>query len=1538
MTKNIYDKLKKIELEQCGVDVTKYKSDRVADNDRLIREFNRGKSFEFNEWKSLTKYSNDDFKQDFVTYNNALLACKRTHISENPPKLVYDSSNGVVIGVESPEWQFVFASGINYNEYYFDDLSEGMFGSGLVYRSDDNTIYATSDALTTEPIVVNVDLGTNFKKGDVIPAGTPVQDVLKSVFTSTRLGRSDGLSIYTTSMLEEMDDSDKPEQYISVRDDKELLNRENERTYLDILFSSIRSLQAEVAKMRNAFKYGMYSYTGQDTALSAISDDNTKEKDALWSVEESDLSEITTYAIDFEGTSFPFLPKTNVDVTKPGVVTFKDSAYWNDYMDELKSLEDPKLYLYMTTNSLNINISLFSAESTNQFVIDLGSVINTNAVKKYNIVTLVSRKHKGYDDEDYYGFNYIWISISNYENGRILAEGYYDVNSKRLVKNISYISERYYISAVTFNNLSLYKFNLYSKYQDFSEEVNPSTPSDSDYRYRVAHLTIRSIENYEKLEEIQSQLPNNELIWEEANRKLWIKTKDSLVAIGGTNINPSTGMTQTEVIELLQKMGIVYFDETDTLQLSGIGDATFINSDTGKQFKFAVSPEGDLVGTEIPEKTLAQRIKDVSNTNPISTEDSFRGFIARLLCAEDGKSASATSDVGLNSDRVKIGAVYCPLTTDTKFGCSHGYIELENTSDVDIPLEGIYLHYLHPINSGYKVDHLALKGILKAGSTYLIRCKKYADPTVNSDVVIKVEDYDQEWYIDGELLDLSNDGKSSYAFALTFGNSDATTTDASDGAEISQTTTFVVDANPDNDKQRYYWKWYFIDSLILNDHYGDSTSYWGINVAPTVVKSNSIVKNMFELDPAKQAFQSLTTIDSSRRRTEKPANDIQTLVLNDSKIEFPNSDETYPIDRFTPKASKFKKNVSTDKTPLDMEKPNMVNCAFGKNAYTTRCFNWISAGSFDEYVFIKNGNSWNAFESYTNVSTKNTQVSSFPNRKEFDVTVNNTIYARIHKKFPGCDINYTSHKCVINLVNSAVENPLTYTYIVGRMTKDGSPDFKHCSDEQTFTLYPESYVPRIYQITDQQGFHWIEYQVWAAAAKALNDRIVSDCKKEHIIPVLINTGDVTQNGTRINEWLDYHNAGKSLFTHLEQMNCVGNNDLCGTDPEVLGTGDDVGKSNSFYFHVFHCYEVDESEKIVPIIQTDTGENKYIPSLYYFDFKSHRIVIANSEITYVNCRDWFNKKINGDVVNVYTGWAVENSYSFKDDFTSIYTMMYNIFNSAGSKKIVVACHEMPFTVMVTDSLKTSTDVNRNWRSFSGTGTSLIGSHMNQLNATDKIGVYWFSRLLEYFGVKLCLGGHKHTYASTLPIRENYQYVDSDGKTVESKTAIMPMEETLANDDNVIWIVEEGTKNLTKYPLINSSQYNFETHSDTGYVHPYTLVEGLTGGVTYFMCQATGYKLTSNKELPSNYQEFSNLIPKTNGTKADNAQKEPMFAVIDPNGEGYTIKLVKAKNIFDSAYKFSQTDYAKDPVYFHYATPVSGSRYCDWTTTETNIITV
>jgi hypothetical protein len=93
-----------------------------------------------------------------------------------------------------------------------------------------------------------------------------------------------------------------------------------------------------------------------------------------------------------------------------------------------------------------------------------------------------------------------------------LAEGFYNPDTKKLIKNQYSIDDRYYISSVEFNDISLYKFNLYGKYQDLSQEVIPSIPNDTDYKYRVAHLTIRAVDDFKTLEKIQSQLPNNELI------------------------------------------------------------------------------------------------------------------------------------------------------------------------------------------------------------------------------------------------------------------------------------------------------------------------------------------------------------------------------------------------------------------------------------------------------------------------------------------------------------------------------------------------------------------------------------------------------------------------------------------------------------------------------------------------------------------------------------------------------------------------------------------------------------------------------------------------------------------------------------------------------------------------------------------------------------------------------------------------------------------------------------------------------------------
>lgn len=36
---------------------------------------------------------------------------------------------------------------------------------------------------------------------------------------------------------------------------------------------------------------------------------------------------------------------------------------------------------------------------------------------------------------------------------------------------------------------------FYSKYYDFSNKIIPSIPSDNDYKYEVAHITIRSVKS-----------------------------------------------------------------------------------------------------------------------------------------------------------------------------------------------------------------------------------------------------------------------------------------------------------------------------------------------------------------------------------------------------------------------------------------------------------------------------------------------------------------------------------------------------------------------------------------------------------------------------------------------------------------------------------------------------------------------------------------------------------------------------------------------------------------------------------------------------------------------------------------------------------------------------------------------------------------------------------------------------------------------------------------------------------------------------------
>lgn len=1409
--------------------------------------------------------------------------------------------------------------------------------------------------------------------------------------------------------------------------------------YVDILFSAIRQLQSEVARLRNAFNYGIYSYSGTTTAMSRTLGvyEEDPEEEPLWAIEEDGLSLVEDIILSDNATDFEDL--SGIDLTVDGLPHFTKDVAWLDRQNLVSETNDSKLFLYLTVNGLGIKVGLGNKNDEEQdwTTLNLERILgNISHLSWYNILTVISRTQelhkKDENNEDivqYYGTNFIWISVSNPKNNITIAEGYLDLDNKTLKKSFIPRDEgdRFTIKSIEFNEgLTLSKAIVYSKYQDFSQEIIPNKPTDETFSYKAAHITIRSVSTFEILNDIKDQLPENELIFVEDTKKLYIKNNHKLVAISGSagdnnNENPGDDdtMKTEDILQALAEQGIIALDSDGNYTgLQPLSSITLINEDTGKHFEISVDAYGILNVKEIneTEKTLADQLEDLPDFPPEdgSKWEGWRGFVGQLRATEDYNDRiirKLNGDVGLASDRVKIGSFYAPTKTQLTFGCSHGFIELENTGRKDFPLDGCYLHYARKIDDEaeyiglVKTSHLKLSGKIPAGGTYLIRCKQYADFD-DPNTFIKVSTYDIEWYDkditvlnssgevinrtnwkgSGELIDLSHSGTfeiydsvdqngnptkverlnvDPHGLALTYGKefSPSESSEKRDfvyncrvWTEVDQATLDKYDLKADKVGYLYWPK--FIDAVYYNQAFVnefDKKPYWEIlpekgylRMASCVygIDSNSIsdkdlefidaiYKNTFELDPAKQAYQALNTYDSSRYRNANVA-DYQYVLLNNEFISFPKTEEKFPVSKYTPKASFEGRNVLTDKNKLDPEIPNCVTCSFGINPYTTRTFNWVSSGYFDEYVWVREKKeqetSWNRFSSYIEKAEGTEAIQNseniFPWRKEFDANINNIIYKRIYGYFPGDKTcTYTSHKCILDIVGQAVNSKTVYEYVVGRSLINGEPDPEHTSEIMTFTLYPENYPLRIYQTTDQQGFHWIEYQVWGAAANYINNQINNDCSSEQIFPILMNTGDMTQSGSRVNEWVDYYNAGYNLFNHLEQVNCVGNNDLCGTVVTELGTGDDIGKSNSFYFHVFYCYEVDTEDGMVPIIR-----GKYFPSLYHIDFNNFRLVMVNSELTNENCKSWYKLVIDEEnqlidlnmsisdinnnislhgykVINAYTGWDASGNniyYGQDENFTPIYNILYKMLrNDLGDRKCIVACHEMPYTVITQENLAPS-EIGE-FRSVSG--SSLVGSHLNQLTVDDNNSVHWFSRLLEYSNVRLCIGGHKHTYAITWPVREHYYYRDSNGEIQSSyENGSMKMREDLSQDrETVIWFLPSGksfydastssdaiqvtdsTKkiNLTKYPIIevpsNAIANKVKILKANNTIAPGTIhVDPDSNlGVIYSMCQATGFKLMSNKELPSPQQVFSRYFPKSNISKstASPEQRRPMYSVID-----------------------------------------------------------
>lgn len=729
--------------------------------------------------------------------------------------------------------------------------------------------------------------------------------------------------------------------------------------------------------------------------------------------------------------------------------------------------------------------------------------------------------------------------------------------------------------------------------------------------------------------------------------------------------------------------------------------------------------------------------------------------------------------------KLYINSLYCGGITSDEYSynpCSHNFVELSNLTGKDVSLNGLSLQYG---TEGGDWEVLPLWGNIKAGSTFLIRGAQCSVMNINT-TRIKVETYDMEWYAkDGNLIKFDN---KKAKFFLTWGTEPSTVANPYNNA-----------SSPIRVSKGY------IDLVGLQiRNAGDADKVDAAeNTAYGYLTSNYLFTKYYTMDNVNQATKALSARNN--------ANDMYFVNLE--------ADVIPRVDSYTPRASFENKNIFFNKTLLDHTKPNKVTMTLGRKACysinesnepeddASRCFNWVSVGYYDEYLWYRAYRSDGSYTSWTKVeSFKNeTGVRKYYNRIRA-ITTDGT--------------PFTTHKVILTYLGAQQDTHtgdknVYYEYYVGR-------DDTYKSDVRRFIVMSETLANdnlNFVQTSDQQGFNWDEYNVWRISADQIRedfnryeDSDVSTCY------FMINTGDMTQNGNRINEWLDYEAGRKSLYD-IAEMVTVGNNDLTPANVYVLGDGGDNSKINATNIRFFYCYEMDEENP--PVFNVE-GKEIFVESLYSFDVGERHFLCVNSEISSNTERDVYGLTTSGVMYDLIREWCE------RDDA-----------KATKAKAKIAYCHEMPFTI-ITQNLINSFY----WNGQEDTSVERSGSRLN-FNTT-KANAYWFSKFLQTHSYRLCIGGHKHTYSCSYPLLENE---NSSMKPIIQVTA-----DVLQSDfgsTELYTEIAEGALQGQSFPKSweNNANYDMLKHLCT-----FQLVEEITAPI-YLMCQATGYKHTSNKELPS-----------------------------------------------------------------------------------------
>lgn len=780
--------------------------------------------------------------------------------------------------------------------------------------------------------------------------------------------------------------------------------------------------------------------------------------------------------------------------------------------------------------------------------------------------------------------------------------------------------------------------------------------------------------------------------------------------------------------------------------------------------------------------------------------------------------------------KLYINEVYCGGMENDEHSvgfCSHNFVELANLSGKDINLKGLSLQYS---TEGNAWKSLPLEGVIKNGSTFLVRGAQCA---AMDGAKIKVLDYDMEWYENNEPFAFSDEKAK---FFLRWGTEPTTAT------EPLYQKVGTKDVSLENG-------YISLAGFNVPDNESEGTAY------KTTDMRDKLFKRYYAMDPVSQATKSM-----DKRGTATDWNYVD-LTKADGEV-IPN------IEDYTPMATRDKKNIFYNKTKLFEDKPSLITCSFGIQATdngkgATRCFNWLSKGVRDEYIWIrsKGTEEWGAAnESFKNLSSDTDKTLKYYNRISIQYT-DGTVF--------------TAHKFIKSGLTKGA-----YEYIAGRKDNAGNPVLSECTPIRTFEVKSDTDVANGFnfvQTSDQQGFNWDEYQVWAAAAREIT-RFTSD----NSLPFdfMVNTGDMTQNGNRMGEWLDYFNAKSDELNGMVEMATIGNNDLSPSVIYKLGDGSDAAKLNLQNILFFYTFEMDKDNPPVFSIQ---GADYLVPSLYSFNYGKVHFICMNSELK-ATAEDNPGKDC------VYNFGSTGNFYPHIKAWAE-----NDIKKYTGYTWNIAYCHEMPFTILVADIVNKAKD--NKLEESTGRG----GASMNT-NTPSKDN-YWFSEFCQKNNIPLVFGGHKHTQATSYPILENVTY-DGETRSVESYRPIVVVDETVLQSDFASnSLVQVGNY---KYPnnWVEGGALKAE-FADVGRLSTFKLKSELevdTTPVTYAMSQATGYKHTSNKELPSPHIPWLRYYYPANNGKVNSGQKFPFYTVWSITDEKIEGRVRKVNGAFNGSGKF------------------------------------